>query len=146
MCGALEQSHASAARKTTPCQQPTCQPKEEAKLYEKPNLREYICNKKERKQRICRDPSWTHEKETSNALFVHGHHGKCRSPPIRYFSSNAKRRNGYPGIGRVEVKPLKKANSSADRRHDRYIKLRFAKHGKMHAYYGGISRRSGARD
>ena len=32
----------------------------------------------------------------SNA-FVHRHRGKCRSPPIRYFSSNAKRRNSYPG-------------------------------------------------
>ena len=35
---------------------------------------------------------------------------------------------------------MKKANSSADRRHDRYIKLRFAKHGKMHAYWRGISK------
>jgi len=35
-------------------------------------------------------------------------------PSDRYFCSNAKRRNSYPGIGREEVKPYERANSSAE--------------------------------
>lgn len=35
-------------------------------------------------------------------------------PSDRYFCSNAKRRNSYPGSGREEVEPYKRANSSAE--------------------------------
>lgn len=47
---------------------------------------------------------------------------KPQNPTIRYFSSNAKRRNSYPGIGRREVKPHK-GQAGCIRTPYRYTKL-----------------------
>jgi len=100
------------------------------------SLSEYIwfMKRKEKKQRMS-NPSWTHEKETSNALFVHGHHEKCKSPrPSDTFEVTLRgEETAIQALGRVEIKPLQKQFQSARRRRSLSNSIGETR-AKMHAY------------